>query len=126
MMQLAGMLGMDVPRIALVEIDSIANLPDGTDRYGSKAFVIERFDRLPGGQRVHIEDFAQVFGVYGEAKYKKASMCNIAAVIAAEGSDEDIREFIRRLTFSTLIGNGDMHLKNLALFAFTNRDAQTG
>ncbi len=115
MMRLASMLGVDVPRIDLVEIDSITNLPDRTDRYGSKAFVIERFDRLPCGQRVHIEDFAQVFGVYSEAKYKKASMCNIATVIAAEGSDEDIREFIRRLIFSTLIGNGDMHLKSWSL-----------
>jgi len=115
MMRLASMLGMDVPRIDLVDIASIANLPDGTERFGDKAFVIERFDRLPGGERVHIEDFAQVFGVYGEDKYKKASMRNIAGVIAAEGSDEDVREFIRRLAFNTLIGNGDMHLKNWSL-----------
>ena len=123
MMRLASMLGMDVPRIDLVDIDSIANLPDGTDRFGTKAFVIERFDRHPSGERVHIEDFAQVFGVYGEEKYKKASMRNIAAVIAAEGSDEDIREFIRRLTFSTLIGNGDMHLKNWSLIYPDRRNA---
>jgi serine/threonine-protein kinase HipA len=123
MMRLASMLGIDVPRIDLVDINSIANLPDGTDRFGTKAFVIERFDRHPSGAQVHIEDFAQVFGVYGEDKYKKASMRNIAAVIAAEGSDEDIREFIRRLTFSTLIGNGDMHLKNWSLIYPDRRNA---
>jgi serine/threonine-protein kinase HipA len=123
MMRLASMLGMDVPRIDLVDIDSIANLPDGTDRFGTKAFVIERFDRHPSGERVHIEDFAQVFGVYGEDKYKKASMRNIAAVLGAEGSDEDIREFVRRLTFSTLIGNGDMHLKNWSLIYPDRRTA---
>ncbi|WP_177627827.1 type II toxin-antitoxin system HipA family toxin [Parasedimentitalea marina] len=123
MMKLASKLGMDVPRIDLVDIDSITNLPDGTDRFGSKAFVIERFDRLPSGERVHIEDFAQVFGVYGENKYKKASMRNIASVIGAEGSDEDIREFIRRLTFSTLVGNGDMHLKNWSLIYPDRRNA---
>ena len=72
---------------------------------------------------MHIEDFAQVFGVYREDKYKKASMRNIAAVIAAEGSDEDIREFIRRQTFSTLIGNGDMHLKNWSLIYPDQRNA---
>lgn len=115
MMSLALMLGMDVPRIDLVDIGSIAGLPDGTDRFGTKVFVIERFDRLPTGNRVHIEDFAQVFGVYGEDKYKKASMRNIASVIASEGSEEDVREFFRRLTFNTLIGNGDMHLKNWSL-----------
>lgn len=123
MMRLASLLGMDVPRIDLVDIDQITNLPDGTDRFGQKAFVIERFDRLPDGERVHIEDFAQVFGVYGAEKYKKASMRNIATVLAAEGSDEDIREFIRRLTFNTLIGNGDMHLKNWSLIYPDRRNA---
>ncbi|MDF3362883.1 type II toxin-antitoxin system HipA family toxin [Sulfitobacter sp. Ks41] len=123
MMRLASMLGIDVPRINLVDIESIANLPDDTDRFGTKAFVIERFDRRSSGDRVHIEDFAQVFGVYGEDKYKKASMRNIAAVIGAEGSDEDIREFVRRLTFNTLIGNGDMHLKNWSLIYPDRRTA---
>ncbi|WP_020591496.1 type II toxin-antitoxin system HipA family toxin [Kiloniella laminariae] len=115
MMRLAAMLGMDVPRIDLVDIDSIANLPNGTDRFGTRAFVIERFDRHPDKGRIHTEDFAQVFGVYGENKYKKASMRNIASVLAAEGTDEDMRELIRRITFNTLIGNGDMHLKNWSL-----------
>ena len=50
-------------------------------------------------------------------------MRNIAAVIGAEGSDEDIREFVRRLTFSTLIGNGDMHLKNWSLIYPDRRTA---
>ncbi|MFW8637484.1 type II toxin-antitoxin system HipA family toxin [Cribrihabitans pelagius] len=115
MMWLANKLGLDVPRIDLVDIDGISGLPDGTKDFGNKAFVIERFDRLHDGGRVHIEDFAQVFGVYGENKYKKASMRNIATVVAAEGSHEDVREFVRRLVFNTLIGNGDMHLKNWSL-----------
>lgn len=115
MMSLARMLGMNVPKIDLIDIGSVEGLPDGTERFGKKLFAIERFDRLPDGGRVHIEDFAQVFDVYSEDKYKKASMRNIASVIAAEGSDEDIREFVRRLTFNTLIGNGDMHLKNWSL-----------
>ncbi|MFG6501364.1 MULTISPECIES: type II toxin-antitoxin system HipA family toxin [Sulfitobacter] len=123
MMRLASMLGIDVPRINLVDIESIANLPVDTDRFGTKAFVIERFDRRSSGDRAHIEDFAQVFGVYSEDKYKKASMRNIATVIGAEGSDEDIREFLRRLTFNTLIGNGDMHLKNWSLIYPDRRTA---
>ena len=115
MMQLASRLGLDVPRIDLVDVGSVAGLPDGIEHVGGKAFVIERFDRLSDGSRVHIEDFAQVFGVYPDAKYKKASLASILRVIAAEGTDADVREFIRRLTFNTLIGNGDMHLKNWSL-----------
>jgi serine/threonine-protein kinase HipA len=80
-----------------------------------QAFAIERFDRLSDGNLIHIEDFAQVFDVYPEDKYGKASMRNIASVLASETSRSDIEEFIRRLTFNTLIGNGDMHLKNWSL-----------
>ena len=39
----------------------------------------------------------------------------IAEVVAAEGGNEGIAEFIRRLVFNTLIGNADMHLKNWSL-----------
>ncbi len=115
MMSLAKMVGIDVPAIDLVDVSSIGNLPEGINHLGSKAFIIERFDRTDDGQRIHIEDFAQVFGVYPHAKYDKASYRNLARVIAAEAGDDDIAEFIRRATFNVLIGNGDMHLKNWSL-----------
>ena len=116
MMTLARLIGMNVPAIDLVEPSDIENLPKGIEVLQGKAFVIERFDRLSDGGLVHIEDFAQIFGVYPEDKYRKASMRNIATVLASEASNADIAEFIRRLTFNTLIGNGDMHLKNWSVF----------
>ena len=64
---------------------------------------------------IHVEDFAQVFGVYPERKYKRASYRNIAEVIWAEIGEEGIAEFFRRLVFNALIGNADMHLKNWSL-----------
>lgn len=115
MMRLADLIGMNVPAIDLVDIAAIGNIPEGIDKIGDKAFVIKRFDRLEDGTSVHIEDFAQIYGVYAGDKYKNASMRNIAQVLAAEGNDADIIEFIRRLTFNALIGNGDMHLKNWSL-----------
>lgn len=115
MMTLAERLGITIPDIYLIDIDQISGLPQGLDHRGKQAFAIQRFDRLPEGNPVHIEDFAQVFGVYPEDKYKRASMRNIATVIAAEGTDDDIAELIRRIVFNALIGNGDMHLKNWSL-----------
>ena len=115
MMSLARMVGISVPAIDLVEVSSIGNLPAGIDKLGNQAFIIERFDRTQDGAAIHIEDFAQVFGVFAEEKHKKASSANIAAVIAAESQGNDTAEFIRRLIFNTLIGNGDMHLKNWSL-----------
>ncbi|SIS72905.1 serine/threonine-protein kinase HipA [Roseivivax lentus] len=114
MMSLARMVGISVPAIDLVNVADIGNLPSGVDRLGQHAFIIERFDRTEGGS-VHIEDFAQVFGVFAEDKYKKASLANIANVVATESEGQDTAELIRRLVFNTLIGNGDMHLKNWSL-----------
>ena len=123
MMTLARLIGMDVPAIELVNISDITNLPAGIATAGDQAFVIERFDRLQDGGKVHVEDFAQVFNVYPANKYKKASIRNIAEVIGIEGGDGDIAEFIRRLTFNTLIGNADMHLKNWSLSYPNKRNA---
>jgi serine/threonine-protein kinase HipA len=123
MMTLARLIGIDVPAIQLVEIDEIDNLPQGIGDLEGQALAIERFDRLDEGMTVHIEDFAQIFGVYPADKYKKASARNIAKVIAAEANETDIAEFIRRLTFNTLIGNADMHLKNWSMIYPDRRNA---
>jgi serine/threonine-protein kinase HipA len=103
---------MNVPAIKLVEPSAIENLPQGMDDLQGSAFAIERFDRLSDGGLVHMEDFAQIFGLYPDEKYGKASVRNIATVLARESSNDDIAEFVRRLTFNTLIGNADMHAKN--------------
>lgn len=111
MMTLAKMLGMEIPEIQLIPISQIENIPKGIGNFGGNAFVIKRFDRL-SGQSIHVEDFAQIFNVYPQDKYKKASMRNIAEVLRIEGKEDDIAELTRRLVFNTLIGNADMHLKN--------------
>src|SRR6056297_2125562 len=85
MMTLARLLGMDVPSLELIESDDIAGLPKGIGRREGKALAIQRFDRLTDGSAVHMEDFAQIFGLYPERKYGRASTMNIAEVIAAEG-----------------------------------------
>ncbi len=123
MMTIARMIGMDIPAIDLVDVDAIGNLPEGIGALKGQALAVERFDRLPGGTAVHTEDFAQVFRVYPERKYERANYRNIATVIGAEGSDADIAEFIRRLTFNMLIGNADMHLKNWSVIYPDRRTA---
>jgi len=112
MMELARRVGLDVPDTKLLPLEEIRGLPPEVSGLGSQAFVIKRFDRLDGGIRVHIEDFAQVFGVYPVNKYQKANYEMIASVLAAETGQPGVAEFIRRFTFNALIGNGDMHLKN--------------
>ena len=123
MMTLARMIGVDVPALQLIDPDTVENLPPEIGVLNEPALAIQRFDRLADGTAVHIEDFAQIFGVYPEDKYRKASARSIASVIGAEGTGDDTAEFIRRLTFNTLIGNTDMHLKNWSLIYPDKRHA---
>jgi serine/threonine-protein kinase HipA len=115
MMSLAKSVGIDVPEISLISVDDIQGLPDQMRGVAETAFAIKRFDRSNDGKPIHIEDFAQVFGVYPERKYQRATYRNIAEVVWAEIGATGIEEFIRRLTFNALIGNADMHLKNWSL-----------
>jgi serine/threonine-protein kinase HipA len=122
MMTLAARLGMDVPDVQLVDLSAIEGLPEGIGHQKGQALAVRRFDRTDKGS-VHIEDFAQVFGVWPEDKYKRASARNIAEVIGIEAGDAAAAEFIRRLVFNTLIGNADMHLKNWSLIYPDRRTA---
>jgi serine/threonine-protein kinase HipA len=123
MMRLAAEIGMDVPEVWLVEPRAIAGLPEGIGALKGPALAVKRFDRSADRGPVHTEDFAQVFNIYPEAKYKKASYRNIAKVIWVETGEAGIAEFTRRLVFNTLIGNADMHLKNWSLIYPDRRNA---
>lgn len=113
-MTLAAMIGINVPKIKIIPIESVEGLPENIGTFRGNAFAIERFDRSKEGL-IHIEDFAQVFGVHPDNKYEKASYKDIAEVIYIEGGVSALEEFIRRLVFNSLIGNADMHLKNWSL-----------
>ena len=115
MLELAHAIGIPVPHHRLVEINAIQGLPEDVGRIKGKALAVERFDRGPGGERIHMEDFAQVFGQFPSDKYERRSYANIASVLWAEAGQEAAYDFVRRLVFSVLIGNGDMHLKNWSL-----------
>ncbi len=85
-MSLASKLGIDVPDIDLLPLETIDGLPDGITRYGASAYAIRRFDRTDAGP-VHIEDFAQVYGVYADDKYENASYRQILSVLAIEADE---------------------------------------
>jgi serine/threonine-protein kinase HipA len=124
MLELARRVGIAVPENRLVPMSDIKGLPEEARAPGGKALAVRRFDRLPGGESVHMEDFAQVFGQFPDNKYKFHSYANIASVLWAEAGDDAVWEFIRRLVFSVLIGNADMHLKNWSILYPDRRTPQ--
>jgi len=123
MLELARAAGIAVPAIRLVPVAEIQDLPADAARMEGSALAVQRFDRAEGGRRIHMEDFAQVFGVFPEAKYGTRSYANLAGVLWAETGESGTYEFVRRLVFSVLIGNGDMHLKNWSVVYPDGRSA---
>jgi serine/threonine-protein kinase HipA len=115
MMTLARAAGLDVPDVRLVQTADVGGLPRDLPEAFGQSLAVRRFDRTSTGERVHMEDFAQVFGVYPEEKYKKASYGSIARVLWLETGEDGVTEFTRRLVFNVLTGNADAHLKNWSL-----------
>ena len=117
MMTLAKHVGIDVPELLLVHRDSLSALPENAWRSNEEmAFVIRRFDRAGNGRRIHIEDMAQVSNIYpyGDRKYE-GNYETVASLIYRGWNIDGVKEFVRRLAFNILIGNGDAHLKNWSL-----------
>ncbi len=115
MMRWAERSGIAVPEFALIDAATISGLPSALGRIRpGRCYAIERFDRSPT-RRVHIEDFAQVFGIYPEAKYDHFNFESIAYIISQACSESSLREYVRRLVFMVVSGNADMHLKNWSL-----------
>ena len=124
MMTLAEAVGIDVPEVRLVATKEIGRLPRDLPEAFGQSLAIRRFDRPRPAERVHIEDFAQVFGVYPENKYKRASYGSIARVLWLEVGEDGIVEYTRRLVFNALIGNADAHLKNWSVIYPDGRSAK--
>ena len=122
MLELAREIGIDVPETRLIDLGDVVGLPDLGAISGNQALAIKRFDRGEEGARIHIEDFAQVYGLFPDAKYSKVSYANIANMVWTLTGEAGLVDFIRRLVFNIMIGNGDMHLKN---WSFIYPDGRT-
>ncbi|WP_415951204.1 type II toxin-antitoxin system HipA family toxin [Streptomyces sp. KLOTTS4A1] len=122
MMSLARAVGIDAPDVRLMHRDELEGVPDRMWPNDEEwAYAVRRFDRLPDVYRtpVHIEDFAQVRDKYPQDKYEGTFETVVA--LAYRGRDRAaLREAVRRIAFSTVIGNGDAHLKNWSLI-YTDR-----
>ncbi len=117
MMWIAASVGIETLEVRLVRMRDIQSVPEvSTDSplADASALAIRRFDR-DRGIRIHTEDFAQVFNQHPEKKYRRGSYANIGRILAVYADDRAVDQFARRLIFSALIGNADMHLKNWSL-----------
>ncbi|WP_135457326.1 type II toxin-antitoxin system HipA family toxin [Mycobacterium sp. DL99] len=90
------------------------------DAEGRSALLVERFDRR-GDLRIAQEDACQVAGIYPASKYRIHTETAIDALTDACAHGGGSRaaatlELLRIVMFSWLIGNGDLHGKNLSIY----------
>jgi serine/threonine-protein kinase HipA len=99
--------------------------------------VIERYDRAVHGESVtliHQEDAAQALGldwVDDHARFqgrgaprdsRRPSAYRIAELLGSlQGQGQPVAGFLRRLTFTVLLGDNDAHAKNLAIVHLPGR-----
>lgn len=83
---------------------------------GELAYITRRFDRVDRGGKLHQEDLVQGFNMPSDDKYSKSYEEAGHLILAmTKGKQAVVLEFIRRVIHAYLIGNDDMHLKNISL-----------
>ncbi len=108
-------LTMHLAEIAKIKVvpHTLIRLKDGTLGYLTK-----RIDRTADGEKRPMEDMCQLTERQTEYKYK-SSYEQIAKVIAKYSYAPllDQTDFYEQVFFSWMVGNNDMHLKNVSLYA---------
>ncbi|MBX3201232.1 MAG: type II toxin-antitoxin system HipA family toxin [Labilithrix sp.] len=121
MLRWAARCGLNVPEHRVVRARDIDRLPEHFDS-DQPVLLVRRFDREGAGRRIHQEDFAQVFDIAPDDKYVSEHLeldwvhyGSIGAVVFQLCGFDDFVEYMKRLAFTVLSGNGDAHVKNWAL-----------
>ena len=91
---------------------------------GDAVYITRRFDYLPDGGKIHMEDFASLAGLNrqnagDDYKYDRLSYEDCADLIQrySIAPKVDLLKFYRLFLFNYLFCNSDAHLKNFSLFA---------
>jgi serine/threonine-protein kinase HipA len=109
--------GFDVPECYLHPATDVAGLPEHHVQPDARLFAIRRYDRGPGGTRIHQEDFAQVVNQPARQglKYEHVTYEELGRLIFNVVDERAFEEYLRRLVFVIASGNADAHLKNWSL-----------
>ncbi len=125
-MRLAKLAGVDTCEFELADMKALAagHRYDLGEEVQGRFLAVTRFDRGPTG-RVHFEDFAQVLGVPPENKYSQSYLVIAQTLLDLPAcSVPAVHELLRRIEVNDLLGNADMHLKNLGLLYRDARQAE--
>lgn len=103
---------MSISRVVGIETAYSANIQFSD---GEEAYITKRYDRK-NGNKLHQEDLAQAFNLQSDDKYRKSYEEALYLVREMSGGKLSVvKELFNRIVFSYIIGNDDMHLKNISL-----------
>jgi serine/threonine-protein kinase HipA len=125
-MRLAKLAGVDTCDFELADMKALSagHRYDLGEEVQGRFLAVTRFDRGPAG-RVHFEDFAQVLGVAPENKYSQSYLAIALTLLDLPACGVPaVHELLRRIEVNDLLGNADMHLKNLGLLYRDARQAE--
>ncbi|MEH6576562.1 MAG: HipA domain-containing protein [Amphritea sp.] len=114
-------LCMEISRALKIET-ALCGLVKFSD--GELAYITKRFDRI-GNQKLHIEDLCSLSDKLKEDKYK--STYETAGRVLSEvtgGKIGVLDDFFKRVLLAYLIGNDDLHLKNISVMRLPDNTEQ--
>lgn len=108
-MSMAAQCGLDAAKTHLVH-----------DKHGAAGLLVRRFDRAREGRRwrgVHQEDACQLLDRYPADKYRLTINEIARGLDVCDSPPAECARLIDQVAFSYLVGNGDLHGKNVSLSA---------
>jgi len=115
-------LSMEISRAAKIDT-ALCGLVEFSD--GERAYITKRFDRTPNG-KLHQEDLCSIIDRPKDDKYKSTYETAGRALSEATGGKVAVLDdFFKRVLLAFLIGNDDMHLKNISVMRLPGNSAQT-
>jgi serine/threonine-protein kinase HipA len=106
-MTMAAACGLPVARTVLVH-----------DREGAAGLLVQRFDRQRQGRSwrgVHQEDACQLLDRYPADKYRVSTGDIARGLAVCESPAAERARLLELVAFSYLVGNGDLHAKNISV-----------
>ena len=117
-------LALKAARLLLGRDQVVEAEPAVVEGISRPALVVRRFDRTPEGEKLRLEDFAQILSKPRRRDFSgkhDASFEDIGAAIGRHSvrAEIDLLRCFQRIVAYALIGNCDCHLKNFSLLETT-------
>ena len=105
---------------ATMRLAKRCNIETADIRMEPNALIVRRFDRVfnPDTKRMekmHVEDLLQVMDLFPSSKYTMEYGDLMSAMSSLEVSKAALLDVLHLFVFSYIVGNGDLHAKNVSL-----------